>query len=66
MRSDRSLEQDAPSSERKTAIGQKPPVGSGGFRPASVIQNWLNGKSQTIERVYEIMGDSLTRPEPPG
>jgi hypothetical protein len=38
--------------------GQKPPVGSGDFRPASVIQNWLIGKSQTIERVYEIRGDS--------
>lgn len=43
-------------------IGQKPPVGSGDFRPASVIQNWLIGKSQTIERVYEIRGDSLSLP----
>ncbi len=39
-------------------IGQKPPVGSGGFRPASVIHNWLIGKSQAIERAYEIRGDS--------
>jgi hypothetical protein len=42
-------------------IGQKPPVGSGGFRLASVIQNWLIGKSQRIERVYEIRGDSVRR-----
>ena len=39
-------------------IGQKPPIGSGDFRPGSVIQNWLIGKSQTIESVYEIRGDS--------
>lgn len=40
------------------ASGQKQPVGSGGFRPASVIQNWLIGKSQAIERAHEIRGDS--------
>lgn len=41
--------------------GQKPPVGLGDFRPASVIQNWLIGKSQKIELAYEIRGDSHLR-----